>query len=265
MQHQRGEYPYRHGEDGHAGRKHEGAWHYVVDARLTKVPFPSETTAEPSWLIFCLPGVEKSVFAAPKMNQGSESKTQQCVCTDNELLRHRTDRRGRLLLESFKKRADDMQCRWEHQMRVCFRALLKEIKDSPEKYPIVLSSLMLPRPGASEEQMHETVTGFKQFIGTGNIVNRKGEEEQDFPKFESTHVIVVLPNWDDYRASVADGGVSSMDLVDTVCVEDRKCYYRVFQHLADELECPCLTTIQAAMDFVKDATLSSASSPMCCD
>ena len=83
---------------------------------------------------------------------------------------------------------------WDKWQRVCFRELLKKMNTEPDKYAIILTSFMVPKPGANEYDKERVLRGYSQFIGSGDITNWKKKPESGFRQIDPKQVRVVLPD-----------------------------------------------------------------------
>ena len=130
--------------------------------------------------------------------------------------------------------------------RVCFRALLKKMNTEPDKHKVILSRCMVPTPGANEHDKKRVQTGYRQFIGTGDITSKKGKPESNFPKIDPKCVKVVLPKWffPGIAAYKEGGAKRSQQLVSP---ENCDLYWECLKDLACTFELQVYPSIEAAV------------------
>ena len=185
-------------------------------------------------IILAPPGCGKTHFVAEKKKVGDAKAVHDA---DDILSRVPDVSHGVPVIEAQQFYGAD----WDKWQRVCFRELLKKMNTEPDKYAIILTGFMVPKPGANEYDKERVLRGYSQFIGTGDITNWKKKPEVGFRKIDPKQVRVVLPDTEEYKrrgASRVSRPVPSVHC--ELCCE---CLHQ----LARSLELQVFASIEAAV------------------
>ena len=131
---------------------------------------------------------------------------------------------------------------WDKWQRVCFRELLEKMNTEPDKYEIILTGLMVPKPGANEYDKERVQRGYSQFIGTGDITSWKKKPEAGFRKIDPKQVRVVLPDMEEYKRRAASRGYRP------VPSDHCELCWECFDRLARNFELQVFSSIEAAVN-----------------